>query len=90
MSACTGACAQVWPPLLSHGTSPVVSGSVHADLLGTVDRSDHTQQVTYNGHPLYFYVGDRQGDDPHGQGLNQFGAGWYVVTPAGDKINSTR
>jgi hypothetical protein len=39
---------------------------------------------------LYFYVGDRQGDDPHGQGLNQFGAGWYVVAPAGDKINSTR
>jgi predicted lipoprotein with Yx(FWY)xxD motif len=87
-SACTGSCAQVWPPLLTHGGAPAVSGPAQSALLGAVQRADGTQQVTYNGHPLYFYVGDRNPGDAHGQGLDQFGAGWYVVTPAGAKIDS--
>lgn len=87
-SACTGSCAQVWPPLLTHGGAPAVSGPAQSALLGAVQRADGTQQVTYNGHPLYFYVGDRNPGDAHGQGLDQFGAGWYVVTPAGASIDS--
>ena len=87
-SACSGACAQVWPPLLTDGAMPTVSSPVQARLLGAVMRSDGTRQVTYNHHPLYLYVGDRRRGDAHGQGLDQFGAGWYVVTAAGDKIDS--
>ncbi|MCU1668907.1 MAG: hypothetical protein JWP40_1834 [Blastococcus sp.] len=88
-SACTGSCAQVWPPLLTHGGAPAASGPAQSAFLGTVQRADGTRQVTYNGHPLYFYVGDRHPGDAHGQGLDQFGAGWYVVTPAGAKIDSS-
>ncbi len=87
-SACSGACAQVWPPLLTDGARPTVSSPVQARLLGAVTRSDGTRQVTYHHHPLYLYVGDRQRGDARGQGLDQFGAGWYVVTAAGDKIDS--
>jgi predicted lipoprotein with Yx(FWY)xxD motif len=87
-SACSGACAQVWPPLLADGAMPTVSSPVQARLLGAVTRSDGTRQVTYNHHPLYRYVGDSRRGDAHGQGLDQFGAGWYVVTAAGDKIDS--
>jgi hypothetical protein len=42
--------------------------------------------VTYNGHPLYDYAGDQVAGDTNGQGLDQFGAEWYVVSPAGNKI----
>jgi predicted lipoprotein with Yx(FWY)xxD motif len=87
-SACNGACAQVWPPLLTDGAMPTVSSPVQARLLGAVTRGDGSRQVTYNHHPLYLYVGDKQRGDAHGQGLDQFGAGWYVVTAAGDKIDS--
>jgi predicted lipoprotein with Yx(FWY)xxD motif len=86
--ACSGACAQVWPPLLTDRAMPTVSSPVQARQLGAVTRSDGTRQVTYNHHPLYLYVGDRRRGDARGQGLDQFGAGWYVVTAAGDKIDS--
>ena len=87
MSACSGACASVWPPLLTHGSPVTVSGAVHSGLVGSVARSDGTRQVTYDGHPLYYYAGDRQSGDSHGQGLDQFGAPWYVVAPGGNKID---
>jgi predicted lipoprotein with Yx(FWY)xxD motif len=87
-SACSGACAQVWPPLIAHGAAPIATGPVQATLFGTARRSDGTQQITYNGHPLYYYAADRNPGDVNGQGLDQFGAGWYVLTPAGDEIDS--
>jgi predicted lipoprotein with Yx(FWY)xxD motif len=89
-SACAGGCAQVWPPLVTHGSAPTASGPVQATLLGTTPRADGTQQVTYNGHPLYYFAGDEAPGDVRGQGLNQFGAKWYVVAPGGDKIDSDR
>jgi predicted lipoprotein with Yx(FWY)xxD motif len=49
-------------------------------------RGDGTVQVTYNGHPLYYFVGDRKSGDTRGEGLTAFGAGWYVLSPAGNKI----
>ena len=59
---------------------------VQASLLATINRSDNTTQVTYNGHPLYYYSGDSQAGQQNGQGLNNFGAAWFVVAPAGGKV----
>jgi predicted lipoprotein with Yx(FWY)xxD motif len=87
MSACDGGCAQVWPPLLTHGAATAATAPLHSGLVGSVARADGTRQVTYNGHPLYYYVGDKKPGDSSGQGLNQFGAGWYIVAPAGGKID---
>jgi predicted lipoprotein with Yx(FWY)xxD motif len=64
-----------------------VSGGAVAGKLGVTKLAGGKSIVTYNGHPLYYYVGDKKPGDTTGQGLNQFGAGWYVVNPAGDKID---
>jgi predicted lipoprotein with Yx(FWY)xxD motif len=84
-SACDGACASAWPPVTANGTPTVVGGATAA-LVGTITRSDGTSQVTYNGHPLYRYVGDQKAGDTNGQGLNAFGGGWFAVSPAGDQV----
>jgi predicted lipoprotein with Yx(FWY)xxD motif len=85
-SSCSGACATAWPPVTTSG-APTATGAVQAAKLGTTSRSDGTSQVTYAGHPLYYFVGDRAASDVHGQGLKNFGAGWYVVAPNGQKID---
>jgi predicted lipoprotein with Yx(FWY)xxD motif len=87
MSACTGACASAWPPVLAHGSATQASAPVQSALVGSVQRSDGTRQVTYDGHPLYRYAGDDKAGQTRGQGLDQFGAGWYVVSPSGRKID---
>ena len=84
-SACTDACADAWPVDTSSGTPKAGSG-VKASLLGTITRSDNTTQVTYNHHPLYYYSGDSGAGQQNGQGLNAFGAAWFVVAPAGGKV----
>ena len=86
-STCTGACAQVWPPLLTSGPAPVTTGAAQASLVGTSPRADGTRQVTYDGHPLYYFAGDTAPGDVRGQGIHNFGGGWYVVTPGGDEID---
>jgi predicted lipoprotein with Yx(FWY)xxD motif len=85
-SACTGACAQVWPPVT--GSPKALSGAMSADL-GTITRPDGTKQVTYKGHPLYRYVKDKDDGDTYGQGLKNFGAEWYALSPAGNKIDES-
>ena len=85
-STCFGACAGTWPPLRATG-KPTVSGRASASLIGTTTGSDRKQQVTYNGHPLYLYAGDEQAGDARGQGLTDFGASWYVLTPAGQHVS---
>jgi predicted lipoprotein with Yx(FWY)xxD motif len=85
-STCFGACASAWPPLRATG-KPTVSGRANASLVGTSTRSDGNQQVTYNGHPLYLYAGDEKAGDTRGQGLTDFGASWYVLTPAGGQVS---
>jgi predicted lipoprotein with Yx(FWY)xxD motif len=85
-SVCYGACAQNWPPLFTHG-SPVALTGVNPSLLGTTARTDGATQVTYNGHPLYFFVGDHKPGDTTGQGINAFGGGWDVLSPSGNKID---
>ena len=84
-SACDGACAQGWPPLLTTGT-PTAAAGVNAALLGTVKRADGTVQVTYAGHPLYYFVQDTKPGDIKGEGVQAFGAGWDLISPAGKKI----
>jgi predicted lipoprotein with Yx(FWY)xxD motif len=86
-SACSGACAAAWPPVTTGG-QPQGSGSVSAAKLGTITRPDGTKQVTYNGHPLYFFEKDGDDGDAYGQGVKAFGAGWYVVAPSGKKIDN--
>jgi predicted lipoprotein with Yx(FWY)xxD motif len=86
-SSCSGACASVWPPVMTSG-SPVAHGAVSADL-GTITRSDGTTQVTYKGHPLYFFAKDKDSGDSYGQGVHGFGSDWYVLAPSGNKVDKS-
>ena len=86
-SACSGQCAQFWPPLLTHG-APVARTGVKQSLLGKIRRADGTQQVTYAGHPLYLYIGDSKPGQTNGEGSQEFGAGWDVLSATGKKIES--
>ena len=83
-SECYGACAEAWPPVLTDG-EPQAGTGADAKLLGTTERDDGSTQVTYAGHPLYYYV-----DDPPGQVLCQnveeFGGLWLVVEPSGEAV----
>jgi predicted lipoprotein with Yx(FWY)xxD motif len=81
-SNCQGACTSAWPPYRSAG-APRAGSGVAGELLGTIPGD---AQVTYHGHPLYYYAGDTRPGDSTGQGLDQFGAKWYVVAPSGDKV----
>jgi len=87
MSACSGACASVWPPLTTTG-KPTASHGVTASKLGTTKRSDGASEVTYNGHPLYTYAGDSAPGQTSGQGLDDYGAEWYALSAGGDKIDN--
>ena len=87
MSTCSGACAQAWPPLTTSGT-PKAGGKVKASLLGTTTRSDGSREVTYAGHPLYYFEGDSAPGQATGQGSDGFGAPWWVVSPAGKAIQN--
>ena len=85
-SACSGACVAAWPVDQSSGTPKVGSGA-KASLLGTIRRGGGTTQVTYNHHPLYYYSGDSRSGQHNGQGLNAFGAAWFMVAPAGAAVS---
>jgi predicted lipoprotein with Yx(FWY)xxD motif len=84
-SNCYGACARNWPPVRANG-KPTVGDGVKASLVGTTARSDGKPQVTYNGHPLYLFTGDNIPATTNGQGVNAFGARWFVVAPAGSAV----
>ena len=86
ISVCYGACAALWPPLITHG-KPVAGRGVRASLLGTTKRKDGKLEVTYGGHPLYYFVADRKPGQTNGQGVNQFGGPWWVISPAGKEIH---
>jgi predicted lipoprotein with Yx(FWY)xxD motif len=88
-SACAGACATAWPPLLANG-KPTVGAGLSASKLGTITRSGGQRQVTYNGHPLYTFVMDTKPGDTTGQGVVAFGASWFAVSPAGNQISTAK
>jgi len=87
-SSCSGACAAVWPPVLTHGAPKATQSAVSADL-GTTTRSDGTTQVTYQGHPLYYFASDTRAGQTSGQGSDGFGAKWWLLTPAGAAITGS-
>jgi predicted lipoprotein with Yx(FWY)xxD motif len=87
-STCSGACATAWPPVRTNG-KPTVGSGLTASKVGTTPRSDGKPQVTYNGHPLYLFQDDQNPGDTNGQGVNGFGAPWYVMSPAGDAITNS-
>ena len=79
-SVCYDQCETAWPPLLD----PIEAGDgITASLLGTAPRTDGTEQITYNGWPLYYFANDTAPGDINGQGINDV---WYVLTPNGDAI----
>jgi predicted lipoprotein with Yx(FWY)xxD motif len=81
-SSCYGACAEAWPPLLTNGALLAAAGA-KSSLLGTTKRKDGTTQVTYAGHPLYGFIGDKKAGDATGNGLTAFGAEWTALTASG-------
>jgi predicted lipoprotein with Yx(FWY)xxD motif len=85
-STCAGACAAAWPPVTVSGAAQA-GGGVTPSLLGTVKRADGTEQVTYNHHPLYYFVGDTGPGMAKGQDSHDFGADWYVLNTKGSKID---
>jgi predicted lipoprotein with Yx(FWY)xxD motif len=88
MSACSGACAGAWPPVTTTGAA-TASGSAKASDLGTITRTDGSKQVTYDGHPLYYFSGDSGAGTATGQGSDGFGAKWWLVAPSGSDVTAS-
>jgi predicted lipoprotein with Yx(FWY)xxD motif len=87
-SECSGECATDWPPI-EVSSAPTAGKGADASMLGTTARSDGKTQVTYNGHPVYRFQGDKKAGDTNGEGLVAFGAGWFALSPAGDQVSGT-
>lgn len=85
ISSCYDACAQAWPPVVTDG-APEAGAGIRNKVLGTVKRRDGQTQVTYHGHPLYYYVKDKGSGSTAGQDVDGFGGEWYLVSPAGKKV----
>jgi predicted lipoprotein with Yx(FWY)xxD motif len=85
LSQCYGACAGRWPPLLTKG-KPIAGNGTQPSLLGRTGRRNGSTQVTYRGHPLYYYVGDRRPGQVLCQDVEEFGGRWYVVTRRGSAV----
>ncbi|HEX8753801.1 MAG TPA: hypothetical protein VF731_10335 [Solirubrobacterales bacterium] len=81
-SSCYGACAKAWPPLLTKG-APQPSNGTSAAKLGTTRRKDGSAQVTYAGHPLYTFGGDKGPGRANGAGTSAFGGGWFALKASG-------
>lgn len=77
-SVCNGSCASYWPPV----AGPLTTGGVRGTF-GTIKRSDGSVQATYNGHPLYTYIGDSAEGQAHGNNVNLNGGLWHEVTVSG-------
>lgn len=85
-SNCSGECTTAWPPLTTK-TAPKAEG-VNASELGTIMREGGEMQVTYAGHPLYYYAGDNGAGTIEGQGSDAFGAKWWIVAPSGSAVTT--
>jgi predicted lipoprotein with Yx(FWY)xxD motif len=86
-STCYTTCATIWPPVLTTG-APQAGAGAQASLLGTTTRTDGKVEVTYAGHPLYYFVQDKAAGDVTGQGIDGFGGLWWVLSPAGAAITT--
>ena len=89
--ACVDACAEAWPPytrLATEDLAPTLRNvGLQPDLLGSVERPDGTSQVTYDGHPLYFYAQDRAPGETKGHDLTDEWGEWYLVQPSGELVH---
>jgi predicted lipoprotein with Yx(FWY)xxD motif len=86
-STCYDACATAWPPLTAKSV-PEARGAVDQGLLSTIERGGGETQVTHNGWPLYYWVGDKGQGQATGQDVKQFGGEWYLVTPSGHEAHA--
>ena len=84
-SRCYGACASAWPVYFASGRL-VAGKGVKRSLMGTTRRRDGRRQVTYNGRPLYYYVGDKKPGQVLCQNVDEFGGTWLVVRPSGQLV----
>ncbi|MFB7620409.1 hypothetical protein [Kitasatospora sp. NPDC056181] len=84
-STCYDECAAAWPPALTTGAPTAAHGADQAKL-STTTRTDGKTQVVYNGHPLYYFEGDKAQGDTNGEESSAFGAKWYVVNVDGNKV----
>jgi predicted lipoprotein with Yx(FWY)xxD motif len=84
VSACYGACAQGWPPVLTEG-NPTAGEGAMSSKLGTTQRKDGTTQVTYAGHPLYTFVEDKKPGEANGNDVSAFGGQWYALKASGEE-----
>jgi predicted lipoprotein with Yx(FWY)xxD motif len=82
-SICDGACEKAWPPLLIAKGEPHPSNGTNAARLGTIERADGSHQVTYAGHPLYSYSGDKQPGEASGESASAFGGTWTALKGSG-------
>lgn len=84
-SRCYGDCAVAWPPMLTRGKPVAIKGAKQSEL-GTTKRKGGKTQVTYNGHPLYYYVDEDEPGEVLCQAVYEFGGYWYVVNRNGKAI----
>src|SRR5664279_1313343 len=80
-SKCTGECSSEWPPVRSPGGKPQPGAGVSASDVGDIQRPDGSDQVTFDGYPLYYYSGDASAGDSNGHGLSAYGGQWSAVPP---------
>jgi len=86
-SNCTGTCLQYWPPVI--GTPTAGSGASLPKGFGTIKSANGQVQATYDGHPLYTYMGDSAAGQVTGNGLNLSGGLWWAMTPSGAKLGAS-
>jgi predicted lipoprotein with Yx(FWY)xxD motif len=84
-SRCYGDCAVAWPPLYAHGAQ-VAGKGLDQSKLGTTTRRGGGSQVTYAGHPLYYYFNEHRAGQILCQNVAEFGGAWLVVSPAGRAV----
>ncbi len=85
-SRCYGECASAWPVYFKKGRPLRAGKGVRRKLIGTVRRKDGRRQITYNGRPLYYYVGDTSRGQVSCQNVFEFGGKWLVVRPNGKLV----
>jgi predicted lipoprotein with Yx(FWY)xxD motif len=88
LSMCSSACTAYWPPLTSQG-APRAGSGVHKALLTLGKAHNGVRQVLYAGHPIYTFVGDKRAGQTSGEGLTNFGAGWYAIAANGQKVEKS-
>ncbi|MFI5891460.1 hypothetical protein ACIA5D_15255 [Actinoplanes sp. NPDC051513] len=84
-SNCNGQCAEAWPPLLIKSPGKIFPDGIDPQLVGYVERADHTCQVTINGWPVYYFIADAKPGDLNGQGVN---GKWFAISPNGGKTKA--